>query len=250
MVHPDILNERQQHPQRIHQNRQKAQQGTTNSAPGNDRSTMNHGHGHPGSPRQPAPTRLMNTNLCHQVAIRLASHPTSHPISPLIHCASRRYVAKHKTLLHHLTQAYSLNPDSIEKIHPSRHCPNESSPHNLKIPKSREASICHHNKWTHGTRVYTDGSGLNGNIGAAAILSRPNGSTTMLHYHLGTNQQHTVYDSEVVRFLLAAHLLSEEADVVTPVTIFVDNQAIIKSGDVFKTKPSHYLTDLFHTNVQ
>lgn len=196
------------------------------------------------------PLDLQIQNLCHQATIRLASHPYSHPISPLIRRASRCYVAKHKSSLHHLTQAYSLNPDTVEKIHPSWRCPNDISPHNSRIPKTREASICHHNKRLHSTRVYTDSSGLNGNIGVAAILFHPNGSTTTLCYHLGTSQQHTVYKSEVVGLLLTAHLLSEEADVITPVTIFVDNQATIKSSDIFKTKSSHYLIDLFHASTQ
>jgi hypothetical protein len=118
------------------------------------------------------------------------------------------------------------------------------------VSKSREKSIHLHNKRIHGTQVFPDGSGLNGNIGAAAIILRPNGNTTTLQYHLGTDQQHTVHESEVVGLLLAAHLLSKEADIVKPISIFVDNQATIKSGDLFQTKPSHYLINLFHTSVR
>jgi hypothetical protein len=73
---------------------------------------------------------------------------------------------------------------------------------------------------------------------------------TTLRYHLGTDQQHTVYESEAVRLLLAAHLLLEEADIVKPVSIFVDNQATIKSGDIFQTKSGHYLIDIFHASVR
>jgi ribonuclease HI len=196
------------------------------------------------------PLDLRIQNLCHQAAVRLASHPTSHPISPLLRRASKGYVKRHKSSLHHLTHAYNLKPDTIEKIYLAQRQPNDKSPHNSRIAKSREASICLHDKQLHGTWVYTDGSGLNGNIGAAAVLYRPNSSTAMLRYHLGTIQQHTVYESEAVGLLLAAQLLLEEQDIVKPVSIFVDNQATIKSSDVFQTKPGHYLIDLFHTNAR
>jgi ribonuclease HI len=59
-----------------------------------------------------------------------------------------------------------------------------------------------------------------------------------------------VYESEAVGLLLAAQLLLEEQDVVKPVSIFVDNQATIKSSDIFQTKPGHYLIDLFRTNAR
>ena len=65
------------------------------------------------------PLDLRIQNLCHQAAIRLTSHPTSHPISPLLHQASKCYVQRHKSSLHHLTCAYLLNPDTIEKIQPA-----------------------------------------------------------------------------------------------------------------------------------
>ena len=138
----------------------------------------------------------------------------------------------------------------MEKIHLARHQPNNTSPHKAKIPNSREDSIQLHNKHLRGTRVYTNSSGLNSNIGAAAVLHRPNGSTTMLRYHLGTIQQHTVYRSEAVGLILTAHLLSKEQDIIKPVSIFVDNQATIKSGDVFQTRPGHYLIDLFRASTK
>jgi hypothetical protein len=48
-----------------------------------------------------------------------------------------------------------------------------------------------------------------------------------------------------VGLTLAAQLLSTEEDITYPVSIFVDNQATIKSGDLFSTKPGHYLIDHF-----
>jgi hypothetical protein len=74
------------------------------------------------------PLDLCIQNLCHQATIRLASHPNSHPLTPLLRRTSKLYVKKHKSSLHHLTHTYDLNPDTIEKIHPSCHHPNTTSP--------------------------------------------------------------------------------------------------------------------------
>jgi len=96
-----------------------------------------------------------------------------------------------------------------------------------------------------GTRVYTDGSGIDGRIGAAAVLYTGRCNPKILRYHLGTQNEHTVYEAEAVGLTLAAHLLNSELDLTTPVDIYVDNQATIKSGEVFTTKLGHYLMDHF-----
>ena len=39
-------------------------------------------------------------------------------------------------------------------------------------------------------------------------------------------------------------------DIFKPISIFVDNHAAIKSGDVFQTKPGHYLLDNFRASIK
>ena len=140
--------------------------------------------------------------------------------------------------------------DTIEKVQPARRRPNEIFPHSSNIAQSKEDSIRAHNECLQGTRIYTDGSGLNGKIGAAAILYRPNGNTRILRYHLGTSKQHTIYKSEAVGLILAANLLLDELDIFKPISIFINNQAAIKSSDVFQTKPGHYLLDNFRASIK
>ncbi|KAG2064712.1 hypothetical protein BDR04DRAFT_988894, partial [Suillus decipiens] len=55
----------------------------------------------------------------------------------------------------------------------------------------------------------------------------------------------TIYEAESVGLTLAAQLLSMEEDVTYPISIYVDNQVTIRSGDMFSTKPGHYLIDHF-----
>ena len=169
------------------------------------------------------PLDLWIQNLCHQAAIHLSSHPTSHPISLLIQHASKCYIKRHKSSLHHLTHTYLLNPNTIEKIHPAWRRPNELPPHSSSIVQTKENSIQEHNKCLQGTRIYTDGSGLNNKIGAAVILHHPNGNTRTLHYHLGPSKQHTIYKTEAVGLILATKLLLDELNIYKPISIFIDN---------------------------
>ncbi|KAF8550997.1 hypothetical protein OG21DRAFT_1478317 [Imleria badia] len=150
--------------------------------------------------------------LCHRAALRLAAHPSNHPLHPLIRRAAKRYVKHHRSSLHHLSP-------------------------------SKEDSIHEHNNITTGTQVYTDGSGTDGKIGASAVLYAPGHNPRTLCYHLGTDREHTVYEVEVVGMTMVAHLILTERDPELPINIFVNNQAAIKSGDVFTTKSGHYLID-------
>ncbi|KIJ12629.1 hypothetical protein PAXINDRAFT_27773, partial [Paxillus involutus ATCC 200175] len=59
----------------------------------------------------------------------------------------------------------------------------------------------------------------------------------------------TIYEAEAVGLTLAAQLLTISKDIEVPIEIYVDNQAAIKSGSKFETKPGHYLIDHFHRAI-
>ena len=181
--------------------------------------------------------------LCHRAALRIAAHPQSHPLHPLIRRAAKRYVKRHRSSLHHLTHAFRLKPSTIETIQPMRCDPSSQTPFRTVIPDSKEDSIREHNRITTGTKVYTDGSGFEGGIGASAILIRPNHKPRKTRYHLGTDKEHTIFEAGAVGLMMAAYMLYAERDIELPIHIFIDNQAAIKSGDSLFSKPSHYLID-------
>ena len=125
-----------------------------------------------------------------------------------------------------------------------------TAPHLTHIAPDKRTSIEEHDKITMGTKIYTDGSGIHGKIRASAIHYRRNGDTRAICYHLGWKDEHTVYKAESLVLTMAAHLLYTERDIETPVNIFVDSQAAIKSSDVFTTKSGHYLIDQFHRTLR
>ena len=73
-------------------------------------------------------------------------------------------------------------------------------------------------------RVYSDGSDINGGVGAAAILFRDGIRQKTLRAYLGTSEHHTVYEAELVGIMLAAHLLHNEVSL-TQADIGVDTLA-------------------------
>ena len=61
--------------------------------------------------------------------------------------------------------------------------------------------------------MYSDGSGIDGQVGEAAVLFRRNREPKVLRFHLGTATDHTVYEAELIGLMLALHLLRDERDV-------------------------------------
>ncbi|THH26704.1 hypothetical protein EUX98_g7484 [Antrodiella citrinella] len=96
-------------------------------------------------------------------------------------------------------------------------------------------------------RLFSDGSGYKGKIGAAAILYIDDERVKTLHYHLGTQDEHTVYEAEAVGLILTLHLLTQLTRSLHPrVFIGLDNQAVIRALSDNTPNPGHYLIDITH----
>lgn len=89
-------------------------------------------------------------------------------------------------------------------------------------------------------------------MGAAAVLylGASEIPDTVVHYHLGPSELHSTYDAEWVGVLLAVWLLSIFAlkcDVGSweGVSIYADNQSVIKMAPTRKVGPSQHLMEAF-----
>ncbi|KAG2746896.1 hypothetical protein P692DRAFT_20690849, partial [Suillus brevipes Sb2] len=67
-------------------------------------------------------------------------------------------------------------------------------------------------------------------------------------FHLGDDQEHTVYEGELIGMILAVELLREEGGKGT-MSLGIDNQAAIHATKVFASKPGHHLMDKFHDDL-
>jgi len=58
--------------------------------------------------------------------------------------------------------------------------------------------------------VFSDGSGHNGQIGATAVLYRGRVEKKTLRKHMGSEENHTVFEAELISISLATELIKYE----------------------------------------
>src|SRR6266481_3038839 len=114
------------------------------------------------------------------------------------------------------------------------------------MPDKRESSRAEDRTDQAEVRAYSDGSGIDGHAGAAAVLYRGNWVIKTLRYFLGPLTQHTTYEAEVVGVLLALKLLTDEGDTHTA-SIKLDNQAVILALNGRRAKSTQSLLNEIHT---
>lgn len=195
------------------------------------------------------PIPLLLQDTCYRAALRIAALPNTHPLHIPIRRAAKRYVSAHRTSLHQLTYRFNISPDMIETLIPARRPPSTKNRWKTHIAADKEGAIEEHEQLTDLIQIYSDGSGHDGHVGAAAVLFRAGQAPRTLRYYLGTESEHTVFEAEEVGLTLAAHLLATERDPTFPVSISVDNQASILAGESFYPRPGSYLADLFRRRM-
>lgn len=191
------------------------------------------------------PVPLLLQKICHRAALRLATLPVRHPLyAHLQHITKHRNTSRHRSSLHNLLATYQLFSKDIETLDPikSMNAPNVYRTH---ITRKEKDAIKEQKELKDEIQVFTDGSGHNGGIGAAAVLIREGQAPRTLRYHLGSERKHTVYEAEVIGLSLAAKLIATERNMSYPASIFVDNQAAIQSGESQYMNSGRYLVDHF-----
>lgn len=89
--------------------------------------------------------------------------------------------------------------------------------------------------------MYTDGSGIDGQVGAAAILYKNGTIKSRRRMRLGSIKHHTVYEGEGVGMILGLELMREERHLEGMVSMGVDNMAAISAMQSIKPKAGHYI---------
>jgi ribonuclease HI len=163
---------------------------------------------------------------------------TNHPIQHWIKKAWLTRTAKtiHRSNLQNaLHQFHKIISCDIETIQAFVRPPWWKLEVKVTIPESKETAKNAHEQITSEPdsstpeiSIYTDGSGIDGNIGAAAYSPEP---TNTVCHHLGSDQQYNVYSSELTAFLLALQILKQQRRInnVEKCRIFSDSQAAIRA---------------------
>ncbi|KAF5335307.1 hypothetical protein D9611_011657 [Ephemerocybe angulata] len=186
---------------------------------------------------------------------RMCTLPKRHALATHIRQSHRRRDQKfaNPTPIQIMARRYDINPTKVEKISLKMRPPNHERNFAIRIDESRQESIEHEKLDTAPIRIYTDGSGIDDKTGAAALLYR--GEETepeyTLHYHLGKKTDHSTYEAEWIGAILAVWILVSRRTIrnevgTTAISIYTDNQSILKAMQSGRPGPAQYLQDEFY----
>ena len=94
-----------------------------------------------------------------------------------------------------------------------------------------------------------DGSGVDGQIGAAAVLYHDGVLRRERRMKLGSEKHHIVFEGEGVGLILGMELIREGEMADRMVPIGIDNIVAITATHAIKLGPSQYIWDIFHQRV-
>ena len=116
------------------------------------------------------PISLMLHRICHRATLRLASLPEMHLLHSMFHTRTKRYIKSHRSLLHELASIYSITPDNIELTSPTRLPPAYDLKAKVPTLPMNEEVLEDEQTGEEDIQVFSDGSGLDGQVGAAAVM--------------------------------------------------------------------------------
>jgi ribonuclease HI len=193
------------------------------------------------------PFPLLVSKLVHRAAVRLACLPDSHPLAAKVKKAAKRYVKHHRSPLHEMMHAYGLDPERMEKIQTVVFGPKWNPAFDTRIPRNKEQAI--EEVRTDGAEVvvFSDGSCIDGGVGAAAVLYKNGKENRSARLYLGPESEHTVFEAELAGAAIAAKMLNTERS--DKYTVALDNQAAIQTTRREKAIPGQYLVNAVHRQI-
>jgi len=118
------------------------------------------------------PFPLLIEKIMFRATSRLVTLPKSHSLEKHIRRAATRYISHHRSPAHEMLHAFRICPIDFETIVPCKHRPKWTPPFHVHVHTSKQAALEEMASIRSEVIVYSDGSGLNGQIGAAAVLHK------------------------------------------------------------------------------
>ncbi|QRV77059.1 Reverse transcriptase from transposon X-element protein [Ceratobasidium sp. AG-Ba] len=191
------------------------------------------------------PIKLELQRACHRAAVRLASVPRNHPLRQLVDKEGKHLPAEHRSPLHILLSTTEVNIADYEPRARSDDLQKNLAKLQVTIAESRTEAIEFKKTTSTDIKIFTDGSMKDGGVGAAAVLIREGAEDRTLKVYLGSDEEHEVYEAEIIGLQLGLRLLETERWPMEDATIFMDNQAVLRTLTVGKTKQlSNMFADL------
>ena len=194
------------------------------------------------------PLELALSKACHRAAVRLLTLPKTHPLFQPLKQARRVPPRKHKSPMDSLLATFGLHKARMEVISPATEDPRRIMRFRTIIPESRECSIEEEDQDKADFKVFSDGSGQEGGVGAAAVIYKKGRSRPLRHLksYLGPLTEHNSFEGEAVGGLLACWLIrTTPGTSFRTVSIYIDNQALIKVSIRPKATSGQHLVQAF-----
>ena len=105
---------------------------------------------------------------------------------------------------------FGLKPDKMETIEPASVDPHLEDKFKTTVAKTREETMEHEKHDNADFRVYTDGSGNNEEVGAAAVMYKKGRLTPIdqRQCYIGPRKEHNTYEAEDIGGILGTWLLA------------------------------------------
>lgn len=116
------------------------------------------------------PMELALEKACHRATVRMLTLPETHPLQQIIKKARQPPPRGHQGTIGKLLRILGLENKKVETITPTNTYPYHPIQFKVATPKTREQSIKEEAADKADFRVYSDSSGQNDGIGAAAII--------------------------------------------------------------------------------
>ena len=108
---------------------------------------------------------------------------------------------------------YKLKPKLLEKISATRQNPKWEPGIAIRIAEDKEKAKEEDNREKVDIKVYTDGSRIEGQIGAAAVLYCDGVLKRSRRLRLSSEKHHTVFEGEGIGMILGIELIRREEEV-------------------------------------
>ena len=172
-------------------------------------------------------SRILRSYTC------FATLPPTNPVNACLTRASTSTSHTHISPLEYLSRTFPDYSGSMETIRPYVRPPWWIPNTNIDISSNKKEAKQRHDEAVHDINticIYTDGSGIEGQIGAAAVCQTT--SETRKQY-IGTDSSHNVYAAELAAIKLAVDIVQEAPRKYDKCVIYTDSQPAIKAT----TKP-------------
>ena len=199
------------------------------------------------------PIELALLKACHSALVRSLTLPSTNPIQQVVERAKLVRPRKHLGPIDKLLKLYGLEDAEIETVYPAIVLKSLSPRRTVIRDKTREDSIKSERVDKADYKIFTDGSGHDDGIGASAVLYKNRRSRPLktLQAHLGGPDRHNTYEAETMGAILALWILENTpATIGKTVSLYTDNQALVKSFPHPKASSGQYLLSFLRTAVE